>query len=131
MVKSMKKGTMTQQSPETNQLTRQDGPGVVLEERRVPDPQQAQQHREVLPHGRLKEVLVHIVGPSQELLHYGETVLQRQGQHSNGRAHGISTANPVPRQTTAVIGFRLLEGSIPLLDIRYSMQLTHSERSWK
>ena len=76
-------------------LVRQHGDGLGAEEVRVPDAEQAHQHRQVLLERRGAEVLVHLV----KAVEHGAEVLRADGEHrreADGRVHRIAPADPVP-----------------------------------
>lgn len=58
-------------------LTRENSFGPETQDRRVPDPQETQEHWEVGSERCLKEVLVHAVGACEELLYWLRSVVQR------------------------------------------------------
>src|ERR1700712_1194259 len=64
------------------------------EEVRVPNAQQATNHRNVLLERRLLEVLVHGVGTSKELMEVVEADVERNTQ-ANGAPHTVAATNPV------------------------------------
>mmetsp|Transcript_8143 Transcript_8143/g.20571 ORF Transcript_8143/g.20571 Transcript_8143/m.20571 type:complete len:488 (-) Transcript_8143:580-2043(-) len=74
----------------------QDGAGWAVEEGHVEHAQHAEGDGQVLLEGRRGEVLVDVPGALEELLHGIEAVLQGQGQHAHGAAHGVTSAHPVP-----------------------------------
>mmetsp|Transcript_22982 Transcript_22982/g.68333 ORF Transcript_22982/g.68333 Transcript_22982/m.68333 type:complete len:347 (+) Transcript_22982:2016-3056(+) len=74
----------------------QDGRRAVAEERSVPDAGEANEHWQVVLKRHLVEVVVHVVGAQQEVLHRVEAVLQAQRQDAHSRADRIAAAHPVP-----------------------------------
>ena len=72
-----------------------DGDGLGAEEVRVPHRQQAHQHRQVAVEGRGAEVLVHLVKAAEHVAKVLGADCQH-GRQSDGRIHGVATANPVP-----------------------------------
>ena len=81
----------------------------------VPDAQETQDHRHVLAHRCSLEVAIHGMRAIAELLHDDRTILQRQRDHPDSRAHGEATPDPVPEaKHVAVIDterFRLVQSS--------------------
>lgn len=72
---------------------RQDGACGVVEEGHVPHREEAGEHWQVALKGRLPEVVVHVVGALEEVLHNVKAVLQGQGQHAHGGAHRVAPAH--------------------------------------
>ncbi len=82
-------------------VVRQDGAGLGSEEVDVPDPEQAEQHRQVVLQGGRAEVLVEEVGASQQPLE--ARVADGEGDRQpDGRPQRVAAADPVPELEDAL-----------------------------